>query len=238
MVLWATPFLLFALVATRRTVGLHWVLGFVPLFVLWAGLRLSPTALRKALRWNGWLALPHVLLLAAVFAAPLAWWQRSSQFASVVFLREAPAVTAALRTGLPPDAALMARGYSPAAVLAFHSGRYVPVFGVGRHHARQDDLSVDFKEFDGRPVRIFDRKPLDQADFAPYFESVKAASFEVDGQRLHYLDGQGFRFETYRDQILREAADRFHRVPDWLPLLRSPFCERYGFADCSPSRTR
>ncbi|MCE2692409.1 MAG: glycosyltransferase family 39 protein [Rubrivivax sp.] len=238
MVLWATPFLLFALVATRRTVGLHWVLGFVPLFVLWAGLRLSPQALRKALRWNGWLALPHVLLLAAVFAAPLAWWQRSSQFASVVFLREAPAVTTALRTGLPPDAALMARGYSPAAVLAFHSGRYVPVFGVGRHHARQDDLSVDFKEFDGRPVRIFDRKPLDEADFAPYFESVKAASFEVDGQRLHYLDGQGFRFETYRDQILREAADRFHRVPDWLPLLRSPFCERYGFADCSSSRTR
>ena len=238
MVLWATPFLLFALVATRRTVGLHWVLGFVPLFVLWAGLRVSPTALRKALRWNGWLALPHVLVLAAVFAAPLAWWQKSSQFAAIIFLREAPAVTAALHKGLPADAALMARGYSPAAVLAFHSGRYVPVFGVGRHHARQDDLSVDFREFDGRPIRIYDRNPLNEADFSPYFDSVKAGSFEIAGMRFHYLDGQGFRYEAYRHQILREAANRFHRVPAWLPLLSSPFCERYGFTDCSAGKTR
>lgn len=235
MVLWTAPFLLFAFVATRRSVGLHWVLGFVPLFVLWAGMRLSPEALRRSLRWTGWLAVPHALLLFALFAAPLAWWQRSDQFAAVVFLREAPAVSAALQKDLPPQATLMARGYSPAAVLAFHTGRYVPVFGVGRFHARQDDQWVDFRALDGKPVRIYDRRPLREEEFSAYFESVKPGTFEVAGLRFHYLDGQGFKFNPYRDQILRQAADSFHRVPHWLPVLGSPFCERYAFADCSPA---
>jgi hypothetical protein len=235
LVLWAAPFLLFALVATRRSVGLHWVLGFVPLFVLWAGLRLSPESLRRSLRWTGWLAVPHALLLFALFAAPLAWWQRSDQFAAVVFLREAPAVSVALQKDLPPEATLMARGYSPAAVLAFHTGRYVPVFGVGRFHARQDDQWVDFRALEGKPVRIYDRRPLREGEFSAYFESVKPGTFEVAGLRLHYLDGQGFKFNPYRDQILRQAADSFHRVPHWLPVLGSPFCERYAFRDCSPS---
>lgn len=235
-VLWAAPFLLFALVATRRSVGLHWVLGFVPLFVLWAGLRLSPQALRRSLRWTGWLALPHALLLVALLAAPLAWWQRSSQFASVVFLREAPAIAAALQKDLPPGAGLMARAYSPAAVLAFHTGRYVPVFGAGRFHARQDDQWVDFGSLDGQALRIYDRKPFNEAEFVPYFERLRTGSFEVAGLRMHYLDGEGFRFQPYRDQLLQQAADRFHRVPPWLPILGSPFCERYGFASCSPGR--
>lgn len=235
-VLWVAPFLLFALVALRRSVGLHWVLGFVPIFVLWAALRVPPEALRRSLRWTGWLALPHLLLLAALLAAPLAWWQSARQFGSVVFLREAPAITAALQKDLPPQAVLMARAYSPAAVLAFHTGRYVPVFGIGRFHARQDDQLIDFRSYEGGTIRVYDRAPIDEADFAPYFERVRVGRFEVAGAAFHYLDGEGFRFQPYRDTLLREAADRFHRVPRWLPLLGSPFCERYGFADCSPGR--
>lgn len=235
-VLWVAPFALFALVAMRRSVGLHWVLGFVPMFVLWAGLRLAPEALARSLRWTGWLAVPHALLLAALLATPLAWWQSSKSYASLVFLREAPAITAALTRDLPEGATLMARAYSPAAVLAYHAGRYVPVFGPGRFHARQDDLLVDFRAFDGQAIRIYDRKPLDPAEFAPWFEQVRPGSFSVAGLTLHYLDGTGFRFQPYRDTVLQQVVDRYHQVPAWLPILGSPFCERYGFASCSPGR--
>lgn len=235
--LWIAPFALLALVALRRGIGLHWVLGFVPVFVLWAGLRIAPEGLARCLRWTGWLSLPHVLVLVALLATPLAWWQSSKSYASLVFLREAPAITAALTRDLPADATLMARAYSPAAVLAYHAGDYVPVFGPGRFHARQDDLQVDFRAYDGRAIRIYDRKPMDPADFAPWFESVNPGSFTVAGLTMHTLDGQGFRFQAYRDTVLREVAERYHRVPPTLPILGSPFCERYGFADCSPGRS-
>lgn len=235
-VLWIAPFGVLALVALRRGIGLHWVLGFVPVFVLWAGLRIAPEGLARSLRWTGWLSLPHVVLLVALLATPLAWWQSSKSYASLVFLREAPAITAALTRDLPADATLMARAYSPAAVLAYHAGRYVPVFGPGRFHARQDDLQVDFRAYDGRAIRIYDRKPMDPADFAPWFERVRPGSFTVAGLTMHTLDGEGFRYQPYRDTVLQQVVDRYHQVPRQLPILGSPFCERYGFASCSPGR--
>ena len=234
--LWIAPFALFALVAMRRSVGLHWVLGFVPVFVLWAGLRIAPEGLARSLRWTGWLALPHALGLAVLLATPLAWWQSTKVFPSLVFLREAPAITAALTRELPAGATLMARAYSPASVLAYHAGHYVPVFGPGRFHARQDDLLVDFRAYEGRSIRIYDRRPMAPADFAPWFDRVHPGSFTVAGLTLHYLDGEGFRFQPYRDTVLQQVVDRYHQVPPMLTILGSPFCERYGFASCAPGR--
>ena len=44
---------------------------------------------------------------------------------------------AGLQAGMAPGTRLMAHAYSPASILSYHSGSYVPVYGVGRHHARQ-----------------------------------------------------------------------------------------------------
>ncbi len=235
LVLWAFPMLVFALLGLRRSIGLHWVLGFVPLFVLWAATRLPVPALRRAWRWTLALSLPHLLLVAAVAWAPLAWWQSTRLYEKAVFLREVPAIVAALERDLPPGAHLMAHAYSPAAILSYVSGRYVPVYGLGRHHARQDDQLVDFRAWDGQAVRVFFRDPVDAAAHQAFFERVSTRSFQVAGVTYHQLDGEGFRYAAYREQVLAEVARQFHDYPRWLPLWGSPFCERYGFADCSPA---
>ncbi|WP_297753487.1 glycosyltransferase family 39 protein [Hydrogenophaga sp.] len=235
-VLWLFPLLVFLLLSTRRTIGLHWVLGFVPLFVLWAGLRLGAWELRRSMAWTLALSVPHLLVVAAVAWAPLAWWQPFKVHERAVFLRETAAVVAELRRDLPADATLMARTYNPAAMLAYHHGRYVPVFGVGRHHARQDDQIIDFRGYDGKPLRIFSYDDPDLAAFAPYFERVSKRRFEIDGVAFYAVDGTGFRFQPYRDTVLAEVAREFHGIPAWLPVLGNPFCERYGFPACSPGR--
>jgi len=235
-VLWLFPILLFAVISLRRTIGLHWVLGFVPLFVAWAALSLDATALRRSWRWNLWLSGPHLLLVAAIAWAPLSWWQHTRLHDRAVFLRETPALVAALQQDMAAGATLMARTYNPATMLAFHHKQYVPVFGVGRHHARQDDLQVDFREFDGQTLRIFDYNPPDLADFAPYFERVSSRQWVIEGVAFYAVDGVGFRYQPYRETVLASITEQFHQVPHWLPNLGSPFCERYGFAECSPGR--
>ena len=237
-VLWLFPILLFAFISLRRTVGLHWVLGFVPLFVAWAALHLDAAALRRSWRWNLWLSGPHLLLVAAIAWAPLSWWQHTKLHDRAVFLRETPALVAALQQDMPANATLMARTYNPAAMLAFHHKQYVPVFGVGRHHARQDDLQVDFRTYDGQTLRIFDYNPPDLADFAPYFERVSSRQWVIEGVAFYAVDGVGFRYQPYRDTVLATIAEQFHQVPPWLPNLGSPFCERYGFVGCSPTHSK
>lgn len=235
-VLWLFPMALFAVVSLKRSVGLHWVLGFVPLFVLWAGLRVDARALRTSFKATLALSLPHLLLVAALGWAPLSLWQPAKIYDRLVFTRETPALAAALLSDLPANATLMARTYNPAAMLAFHAGRYVPVFGVGRHHARQDDQIVDFRTYEGQALRVFDYDEPDLADFTPYFAQVSKKKVVIEGVDFWMVDGTGFRFQPYRDQVLAKIARDFHDIPHWLPLLGSPFCERYGFAGCSPQR--
>lgn len=235
-VLWIFPFVVFALLATRRTIGLHWVLGFVPVFAVWAGLRNDVRPLRRLLGYTVALSLPHLVVVLAVVLSPMSWWATTKWADRIVFLRDNPAVVAALRQGLPANGTLMAHAYNPAAMLAFRHGQYVPVFGPGRHHARQDDQIVDFRRYDGQPVRVFQYDEPDLSVYAPYFERVSKQAFVVDGAQFWFVDGEGFRFAPYRENVLAAVARDFHDIPRWLPVLGNPFCERYGFKECSPGR--
>ncbi|MCU0940966.1 MAG: glycosyltransferase family 39 protein [Hydrogenophaga sp.] len=230
------PLVVFALLATRRTIGLHWVLGFVPVFVVWAGLRTDVRPLRRLLGYTAALSVPHLIVVVGIALSPLSWWSGTRLHDRAVFLRETPAVVEALQRDLPPGATLMAHAYNPAAVLAFHHRQYVPVFGPGRHHARQDDQIVDFRAFEGRPIRVFQYDEPDLSAYAPYFERVAKRPIEVEGVRFWAVDGEGFRFAPYRERVLAAVARDFHDIPRWLPVLGNPFCERYGFADCAPGR--
>ena len=232
--LWLFPVALFAVISLKRTIGLHWVLGFVPLFIVWAGLRLDTRALRTSFKATLALSLPHLIAVVALAWAPLSLWQPAKIYDRLVFTRETPALAAALKADLPPGATLMARTYNPAAVLAFSYGQYVPVFGVGRHHARQDDQIIDFRSYDGQALRIFDYDEPDLADFQPFFAQVSKQKVTLEGVDFWMVDGTGFKFQPYREQVLTKIAQEFHDIPHWLPLLGNPFCERYGFAACSP----
>jgi hypothetical protein len=236
LVLLTVPLLILLVVSTKRSVGLHWVLGFVPFFLVWAGFSLSSTQrLAAFFKWTLWLSLPHLLLLWALAGAPLQWWAQSSQYEKLVFLRHADQVTQTLTTNLPDNSLLMSTAYSPAAVLAYHHKRYVPVFGLGRHYARQDDLVVDFRELQGKNIRIFNRSPIDVSEFEPFFDEIKVHEFQLSGASFYWLDGTGFNYSAYRERVLMEAASQFHDIPKWLPLLGNPFCERYGFVECAPA---
>ena len=235
-VLWLFPVAVFTFVSLRRTVGLHWVLGFVPVFVVWAGLRVDVHALRRSLKWTTALSVPHLIAVLLIAIGPLSWWAHTKLFDRAVFLRETAAVVAALRADMPAGATLMARTYNPAAMLAYHHQQYVPVFGVGRHHARQDDQIIDFRQYEGKAIRVFLYDEPDLADFAPYFDRVSAKRFEIEGVPFWAVDGTSFKFQPFRETVLAEIAREFHAIPAWLPVLGNPFCERYGFAQCSPGR--
>jgi Dolichyl-phosphate-mannose-protein mannosyltransferase len=233
-VLFATPFVVFLAVSFLRQVGLHWVLGFVPMYMAWVAWRLDAIQLKKCFRWTVTFGGIHLLLVFFIAFAPTSVWQSTPLFERAVFLKETPSVVQEIKRDMPADSTLMAVAYSPASMLAYYSREYVPVFGVGRHHARQDDLQIDFRQYAGRNIRIFSYSALAPDEYKSYFQSVQTREINVQGVRYYILDGTGFNFEAFRSNILSNIAQSFHQVPKWLPVLGSPFCERYGFAQCSP----
>ena len=121
----------------------------------------------------------------------------------------------------------MADSYTSASIYGFERRRYMPVFGVGKFHARQDDMLVDFSLYQGKTVRVITPDKPELAEFSPYFDKVAVLDFLQDGVPFYVVEGAGFNYPAYREGVLGVAFRRFYSIPAWLPMTGCPFCVRY-----------
>ncbi len=226
--LFVVPFALFLLLSLYKTIGLHWVLAFLPFVFLYAGLRLDPATLQRHRRWTLWLGLPHLVALALLAYLPSEQFRSMKIHNDLVMHREGKALFAELQQGMPADGVLMTPSYSQSSLLAYHGQQYVPVFGPGSFHARFDDDITDFSTLEGRPIRIFSTRRIEPSLVAPYFDQFEIRELVIDGARFWVADGRGFRFRPYFEQVIRPAAATYYRIPSYLPLRGCRFLEMYG----------
>lgn len=121
----------------------------------------------------------------------------------------------------------MADAYTAASIYAFERRQYVPVFGVGRFHARQDDMLVDFSVYQDKTIRIISAAAPELGDYLPYFERVFTRTVMQDGAAFYVVEGVGFNYPAYRQSVLGDIFRRWYNIPKWLPMTGCPFCERY-----------
>ena len=225
--LFGVPFALFFALAFYKTIGLHWVLAFLPFFFLWVGLSADQDALRSDRKWTLLLGLPHLLALALLAHFPSDAIKGRKLHTDIVAHREAPALIARFRQELPTGATVMSPSYSFASILSYHARSRVPVFGPGSYHARFDDSLTNFQDYDGRTIRVVSAKPLREEAFLPFFDSVRLQEIDVSGARFWIADGVGFRFHAYREEVLSGIAKNYYRAPSWLPAASCKFLEQY-----------
>jgi hypothetical protein len=117
----------------------------------------------------------------------------------------------------------MATSYAPASIYGYTLKKYVPVFGVGTFHSRQDDLVVDFSKFSGTDIRIITFEKPDLNDYKAYFLEVKTYEIEESGIKVYAVDGKFFNYQIYKDLILDNINLTFHQVPFWLLSIENFF---------------
>ncbi len=227
VVLFVVPFALFLILSMEKSIGLHWVLGFMPFVFLFLGMVAGARDLRRYAIWTALYTVPPLLFLLALILLPTSLWQGHVLHDDIVFHRETDSIVATLRKDLSQDGIVMGRAFTPSSILSYHAGEYWPTFGQGKFHARQDDLLIDFRDYAGKTIRIFDRRAIDAADLAPYFSTVTVHRFEIDGVPFWYADGTNFNYQVYRERILKTVAELYYRIPSALPVYGCGFLERY-----------
>jgi len=218
------PVAFFALLSIKKVVGLHWVLSFYPLMFAAVALALPREALVRAGRYLAVFLGLHLLVVGGMYTRELADWKSVKIYPEIVRSYRTEAL---LQQVSQPDTVIMATAYTPAAIYGHTLKTYVPVFGLGKFHARQDDLLVDYSRFDGQKVRIISFSRPELADYAPYFERVSLLELQQSDAQFFVVEGLGFKFETYRQQVLGDIFKRYYNIPAWLPMTGCPFCERY-----------
>jgi hypothetical protein len=233
--MFAFPFGFFAVLSLVKQVGLHWMLGFVPLFFVLAGRLLSREQLRASVVYLGAFSALHVAAIAVAAALPLETWKGVRAYNGIVFHVR---IRDILNEMAPYEGrfALAADGYSPAATASYYSGKYFFVFGQGSSYARHDDILTDLRPLDGRDILVLRKDPPEDPDYRPYFRSVEYRQFTIAGATFHLVLARGFDFAAYREGVLKPVRDRLYAIPRYLPQGRCYFCERYFDAPTCPVR--
>lgn len=224
------PLLIFFAMSFMRSVGLHWLLAFMPLLAVVAAGALPVVTLRKLVRWSAVFAVLHVVFVAVVMNLPISVWKQASIYPGVVFTWRAGVIEKQLREPLArcgEGCTLAMEGYSSAAILAYATGRQVSVFRDGSRFGRQDDFDTDMRALDGRDFVVLRKEPIEDEAYLPFFERVEYSSFELDGVTFNVIHAQGFKYPVYRERMLTRVKEHYYRFPAWLPQRGCPFTDRY-----------
>lgn len=227
------PLALFGLLSLKKTVGLHWMLSFLPFALLLAALGLEARLLaRLRIFFLGFAAL-HIVALAGASLTPLESWQRAKWYESAVLAFEADTIAARLKP-YEADYVFASDGYADAVTLGHNARRYFLVFGEASSHARHDDILTDFRTLDGKNILILQKEAPAAGEYEPYFRELQVETFTLRGVSFHQIMGRGFDYARYRDRVLAMVRDKYYRIPSWLPQGACYFCDRYWLGETCP----
>ena len=233
------PLLVFLAVSLRKSIGAHWLLSFLPLAYLLVALPFSLAQIRKCIRFSVvvsaiQVSLTLVVALAARYGpVPLLSNVLSPRDMATVVLHVRPqGVTDEIEKEIDGSTGayvLATKSYQLSALLQYRTGRRVVVLGKGSNHAREDDLLTDFRTLDGRDFLILYKATPREEEWRPWFQRSETRLIETESARFTLVTAHGFKYPTYREEVLRRVLERYYQIPTWLPGSRNFFSERYGF---------
>lgn len=221
------PLLLFLLLSLQNRIGLHWVLAFYPLLFVALVPLLTAQALRRALQFMLLFSLLHGAMLATLIAVPLDYWKErgASYYGLLLGLHRDEFIEQF--TSLPPGFVYATGSYVDSALLEQASGARFIVFGDGSKYGRQDDLLTDWRALDGGNIAVLRTRKKTAEAYQAFFANSRIREFEVRGTPFYLLQGEGFRYDRYREQILTLVRDSYYQLPDFLPPGDCYFYQRY-----------
>ncbi len=218
------PLVFFTLLSAKKVIGLHWVLSFYPFGFAFLAFALPADKLKTCAKGLAVFAGLHVLVVAGLYMTTLDTWRNAKIYPQIVRSIKTADI---LRQASAPGTVLMGDSYTAASIYGFERRQYMPVFGVGKFHARQDDMLVDFSLYQGKTIRIITPDKPALEEFQPYFQKVEVQDFMQDGVPFYVVEGTAFNYPAYREGVLGVAFRHFYNIPTWLPMTGCPFCERY-----------
>jgi len=216
------------LVSFKASVGLHWIVSFLP-GILLLGVFFDRKILGRNALLTSVFGLVHAIFFLVLAFLPVELFSNSKKYSDMVFYLRPEEVAEQFAT-YSQEYSFFTEGYSRAAMLSFYGDKYFGVWGDGSHHGRQDDIITDFRALDGGDLIFLKTKgSVNAHDFDSYCQKVSVSSFEVRAASFDVLTCEGFKYASYRDKILKNISQNFYNLPDWLQPRSCEYLDKYSF---------
>ena len=216
LALFLIPVVLFIPLSFGKDIGLHWLLSFYPFLFIATALLLHFGQMRVCFYFMWGFSLLHVLAFSVVwYLSPGIFSHQGKIYQELVFGMD----SRELLKQIEPyryDFPLATPSYSQSALLGYHSGKHVLVFGGGSYHARQDDMLTDYAKLDKHGIAILSFKS-DVSQYAKYFESFTHIIIPLKDTQFHLGVGIGFKYALYKKEVIDPVKQKYYHIPAWLP---------------------
>lgn len=225
-VLCFVPLGIFALLSFTKSIGIHWPLAFLPFVFVLTIFHYNEVTFRKAAVLVAVCTFTVNFLIAYILIDPPVKLAQSKIYQQALFYIKPQAVADSLKP-YTKDYILTTESYSKSALLYYYTGNYISVFGPGSFHARHDDMYTDFRQFDKKNIIIVRTVPPDMNKYTPYFQTVSVKEIELDKTTLYLIEGRAFKYDAYRELVLRPIKNNYYQIPAWLPTQGNYFIDKY-----------
>lgn len=226
LVLSYVPLGILALLSFTKAIGLHWPLAFLPFVFILTVFHFPTATFRKAVLVVAMYTFTVNSLIAYIIINPPAKLTQSKTYQQALFYWQ-PRAVADLLIPYTNNYSLTTESYSKSAVLYYYTGRYISSFGPGSFHARHDDMYTDFRHFDKQNIAIVRTAPPDINKYRPFFQSVAVNEIKFENTTIYLVLGSAFRYEVYRELVLRPIKNNYYQLPAWLPTAGNYFIDKY-----------
>ncbi len=218
---------IFLIVSLKKSVGLHWLLLFVPYFFLLFSL-LPREQLQTIIRFNARFTYLHAIVLIVVLLIPISLFQGHKKYADALLFTQPEAICHAIDEH--NITRLFAYGYSTAALLSYHCERDVHMLYNTNKYGRLDDKLVDVRALADQNFSLLDKRAFNADDIALFESTCNQAiidELQVNGASYHLITCNGFKYNAYKRQILDTLKQKYYTLPSWLPYESCYFLQRY-----------
>lgn len=223
--LFIIPMFIFAFLSTYKSIGLHWLLSFYPFLIMSLAFIFDIRQLRLCLYFMLPFCLIHITIVVAIVAMSPQLFAETRHHTSIVIGTHADEILNAFAQH-GQDYMLATDSYAFSAALGYHSKQHVMVFGEGSYHGRQDDLITDFRTSEGHNIIIVSDAPAIKS-LAVFFDEAKFGTKIIQGAQFYYLEGRGFIYNKYKDNVLEAITRKYYTIPSFLPHAACYMQERY-----------
>jgi len=221
------PFVLFGILSFKQLIGLHWLPAYLPALLLVICLSATEKQLNRAQIYTFGFGFIHAIIICIAIFAPSTVWKDMKFYEKLSTLKNSADIAKNVDPINEDKRTLMTMGYSTSSIFAFHLHKEVPVFGMGSKFGRHDDLHFNFKEIDGKNIRIFSNSPMNLEELSRFFGSSNLVEFTFKDVKYWYLDGNEFNYDLYRKIVLMAIKEKFYNIPAYLPSYTCNFFTKY-----------
>jgi len=217
-------FFIFFMVSLKNKIGLHWFLLFTPyMFLLFSFVKDS--SLAKIFKYNIIFTFIHITILMVALLLPKSLLQNHKKYSDVIMYTQPESVCQVL--GKLNSSKVFTFGYSTASVLSYYCKKDVTVLFSNSKYGRMDDKLLDIRELSDKNISLFNKSPIKEDKLKNICNSFSIKKINIKKANFYTAECEGFNYDVYKTNYLDLQKEKFYDIPDWLPIGKCYFNDRY-----------